>query len=64
MVSLKVVEGGLGPLAVLVGLGHSSGIGHDLVLGLEGLLFPGLLDKVLSLDRVLQFCNGRVNTNK
>ena len=47
MLSLKVVEGGLGPLAVLVGLGHSSGVGHDLVPGLEGLLFPGLLDKVL-----------------
>ena len=48
MVSLKVVEGGLGPLAVLVGLGHSSGVGHDLVAGLEELLFPDLLDKVLT----------------
>ena len=47
-VSLEVVEGGLGPLAVLVRLGDPPGVGHDLVEGLEGLLFPSLLDEVLA----------------
>ena len=48
MLSLKVVEGGLGPLAVHIGLGDPPRVGHDLVEGLEGLLFPSLLDEVLA----------------
>ena len=48
MISLETVKGSLGPLAILVGPGPPSGVGHDLVEGLEGLLLPRLLDEVLT----------------
>ena len=47
-VSLETVEGRLGPLPVLVGPGPSPGVSHDLVEGLQGLLFASLCDEVLA----------------